>query len=201
MSSDPVFELDIRRTIILGACMGHWGMPSERMRFTRGTEVVEAYLFPAAADAPVARILTVGASAYEREGATRAEYMLALTPDLGGASFAQAAGFLMDLALYARQPEVRPREGMTVPPSPLVPAAWPTRAMMLDEPRAEPEALAVHHVGSQHVNLWWVIPIHEAEYRLIREQGIKAFDALEQASGLSLADVRRPSFVSDVPTT
>ncbi|MCY1077987.1 suppressor of fused domain protein [Archangium lansingense] len=132
---------------------------------------------------------------FVRPGVWRCEFVLVLPPDLGGASFRSVASFVMDFVLYARQPEVNLRSGCTAPESKLLPAEWPTRAVMVTEPLGEPEELETLHVGTQHVNLWWLVPIHGAEYNLIQQQGIEAFHALEEASEWSLADVRRPPLV------
>lgn len=196
MDPKKQLDLDIRRTIILGGYIRHWGMPRDRIRFHKheDEEVVEAYLFPATSERRVARIATVGNSAFVREGVHRCEFMLGLPEDLGEATFAQAAGFLMDFCLYARK-RGRLFAGLTVPASPLVPTAWAPRALLLDEPRSEPEELTAVHVGEQHVDLWWVVPIYASEYQFINQKGVEAFDVLAEAHELSLADVRRPAFV------
>jgi hypothetical protein len=199
MTTDGSLEFDVRRSILLGGYIQHWGLPAERQSFTRGDDRVEVYSFPATGNVRVSRVASVGASTYVRDGRYRAEFMMALPGDLGGATFAQVAGFLMDVALYAQQDDVRLREGMVIPPSPLVPEAWVPRALLVDLPRSEPEELASVHVGIQHVNLWWVIPIYVSEYELICQSGLEAFDELEQASESSLADVRRPPLVHLAP--
>jgi hypothetical protein len=94
--------------------------------------------------------------------------------------------------VHVRRPDVVLRAGCSVPESKWVPAEWSIRAMLVDEPTGEPEELADTHVGPQHVQLWWLVPIHGAEYKLINEQGLDAFYELNEAAALSLADVRRP---------
>ncbi|WP_426747771.1 hypothetical protein VZQ01_10770 [Myxococcus faecalis] len=59
MDPPELFQQDLRRTVVLGACLRHWGMPRDRQRFSRQTDVVEVYFFPASAESPVARFATV----------------------------------------------------------------------------------------------------------------------------------------------
>ena len=74
------------------------------------------------------------------------------------------------------------------------PEGWP-KALLFDQPNGEPEELSCFHVGAQHINLLWVVPIHGAEYELIKKVGIESFDKAIQSIELSLVDVRRPSCV------
>ncbi|QSQ12529.1 suppressor of fused domain protein [Myxococcus landrumensis] len=195
MDSPELFQHDLRRTVVLGAYMRHWGMPLDRQRFSRQTDVVEVYLFPATAESPVARFATVGASSFAREGGTRSEFLLVLPADLGGATFEEVAGFLMDFVLYSRRDDVMVQPGRGVPPSPLVPKSWPTRALLVDEAVGEDEEFERLHLGPQHIELWWLVPLHEAEYAFIQKEGFDAFSELLDASDSSPAEVHRPSLV------
>ncbi|AGC48774.1 hypothetical protein MYSTI_07502 [Myxococcus stipitatus DSM 14675] len=195
MDSPELFQHDLRRTVVLGAYLRHWGMPLDRQRFSRETDIVEVYLFPATAESPVARVATVGASSFAREGGTRSEFLLVLSADLGGATFEEVAGFLMDFVLYSRRDDVEVQPGRAVPPSPLVPKSWPTRALLVDEALGEDEEFERLHLGPQHIELWWLVPLHEAEHAFIQKEGFDAFSELLDASESSPAEVHRPSLV------
>ncbi|MCP3064168.1 suppressor of fused domain protein [Myxococcus sp. K38C18041901] len=195
MDSPELFQQDLRRTVVLGAYLRHWGMPRDRQRFSRQTDVIEVYFFPATAESPVARFATVGASSFAREGGARSEFLLVLPADLGGATFEEVAGFLMDFVVHSRRDDVKVEPGRAIPPSERVPKAWPTRALLVDEAVGEDEEFGGLHLGPQHIELCWLVPLHEAEYAFIQKEGFDAFSELLDASDLSPADVRRPSLV------
>lgn len=189
-------EADVRRTILLGAYMQAWGMPRDRTVSRRASDVIEVYEFPAGV-AKVCRYATVGLSGIEQEdgGPSNCEMMLSLPSDNGGASSRQVVNFLLDLAAYALRADVRLREGFVVGETPLAPTQWPTRYLLIDEPRGEPESLTEIPVGTDQVKLWWVVPIYASEYELIRSQGLGAFDDVYSSSEWSLADPGRPPFI------
>ncbi len=81
-----------------------------------------------------------------------------------------------------------------MPETTLAPDGWP-KALLFDQPCGEPEELSCFHVGAQHVNLLWVVPIYGNEYDLIKEKGIECFDEAIQEIDLSVVDVRRKSCV------
>jgi len=201
-------NLDIRRTILLGADIRHWGLPEFRIVSSNEfrvadankVNVVEVYSFPPRPGEKVHRIATVGMSGAEREDGSKTDYELFMTlpADLGGATFAQVAAFLMELFVYSLQRDVPIEAGQTIPELQSVPASWKPRALLLDEARGEPEELGHLHVGRSAVGLLWVIPIYVEEYDLIQKEGVEAFDALDDKSEWSLADVNRPSLVTPV---
>lgn len=195
MQLSKELELDLRRTLLLGAYMRAWGMPLERNVSRKGEQAVEVYAFPALGDSKVNRYATVGLSGLAREDGQPVDFelLLAVLADNGGATAGDVTSFLMDVVAYALRREVRLHEGSTVPESPLAPKAWAARALLIDEPRAEPEELAEIAVGPQRVKLWWLVPIHGAEQALIVSKGLAAFDAAQEASEWSLADPGRPS--------
>jgi hypothetical protein len=82
----------------------------------------------------------------------------------------------------------------TIPESKLAPAGWP-KALLFDEPRGEVEDLSSFHVGSQHVELFWIIPIFGAEYDLIKNGEIERFDKIIENMDIEVTDVRRTSCV------
>jgi hypothetical protein len=84
--------------------------------------------------------------------------------------------------------------GNAFPPSVLAPPAWTARAFLVDQPRAEPEFLSSMQVGAYEVKLFWIVPIHEDEFSLIKHSGVEAYDQIEAASEWSPADPLRASF-------
>jgi hypothetical protein len=65
----------------------------------------------------------------------------------------------------------------------------------VDEAVGEDEEFGGLHLGPQHLELCWLVPLHEAEYAFIQKEGFDAFSELLEASDVSPADVHRPSLV------
>jgi hypothetical protein len=189
------FLLDIRRTIILGAYIYHWRLPDQRTISRRGGEVIEVYSFAPQADEKVHRFATVGISGIARQDKTPIlhELFMCLPKGLAGASIDEVISFILDVAVYSLGRDTNFEIGATIPETPLMPQSWAPRAIILDEPRGESEELEYFHVGSQHINLIWLVPIYKAEYELIAREGLDAFYHLEEQSDWSLADPDRPS--------
>ena len=76
--------------------------------------------------------------------------------------------------------------------SPLAPEKWTAKAILIDELRGESEALERIAVGSETVELQWVVPISQKEAALISDQGIDAFDAHVEGMAHSIIDPARP---------
>ncbi|MDB5386011.1 MAG: hypothetical protein JWM11_1657, partial [Planctomycetaceae bacterium] len=51
--SNAQFTFDIRRTLILGLYMQHWGMPEERVVSRKEETRIEVYSFPPNEECPV----------------------------------------------------------------------------------------------------------------------------------------------------
>jgi hypothetical protein len=189
---------DVRWAAILGRYLDLWGMPDERTRFTKASETVDVYLFSGQEKAPVRRLATVGMSSLPAagEGTLGVEFLMVLPPDLAGCTFHEVAGYMMDLVAYSMRPDVGMRPETTARETPLAPSHWPTRAMLFDEPRGESERLEDICVGTEHVRLLWLVPIHPEEQRLITERGLEEFDALCERADASLANPMRSSVVS-----
>ena len=192
-TSDVEFERDVRRTLILGGYIRAWGMPDSRVVSRQGSDAIEVYSFPSPGS-PVHRFATVGVSALRRENGDRSdrELFMALPPTLGGAEFEEVTNFILDVCIYSLREDVDFARGQTIPPTDRAPSAWAARAALLDEPRGEPEELAQLRVGSQQVELVWIVPIHQHELELIHSKGLDAFDQLQELSDWSLADPNRP---------
>lgn len=189
---------DIRRTFILGVYMRHWGMPEYRWISRREDHAIEVYSFPPRKDEVVHRFATVGVSAVNREDGQPANYELCmiLPDELGGASAEEVVSLILDVAVHSYPKDVRCSVGATIPETQLMPAKWSPKALLFDELRGEPEELSHIAVGDQCIELLWLIPIYRDEYELIHSEGIDAFDHLDAQSDWSVADPRRPSFVS-----
>jgi hypothetical protein len=197
--SEPAkLVFDIRRTLILGLYMKHWGMPEHRWISRKENHAIEVYSFPPGKDEVVHRFATVGVSATNREDGNPANYELCmiLPRDLAGASAEEVVSFMLDVAVHSYRKDVRCSVGATVPETPLMPAQWPPKALLFDELRGEPEEFSNISIGTQSIEVLWLVPIYGAERELIVSEGIEAFDLLDAQSDWSVADPRRPSFVS-----
>lgn len=196
MSND--IEEDARRAVLLGGYIRAWGTPSQRVSARRRNDVVEVYSFPAPSEGKLNRYATVGVSSLRRDSGSLATWELyfVVPSDNAGASEARVTSFILDVMAYSLRSDVQFTIGKTIPSSAILPVEWNARAVLLDEPRGEPEYLADVHVGIQHVKLLWLVPIYADERDLILREGVEAFDRAESASDWSLADPRRPSFCS-----
>ena len=187
-------EFDIRRTIILSEYMKNWGMPEFRRIMSKDNESVELYEFPCAGS-DIYRFATVGLSSFNFSDSKTCNVELVLVvsnsialkqnQDLYNYLFDVMAYILAEMGGYAKPEDL-------IPESALAPDGWP-KALLFDEPRGEPESLGCFHVGSQHVDLLWLIPIFGSEYDLIKEEGIRRFDAAIEDMKLELVDVNRQS--------
>lgn len=195
-------SFDIRRTIILSEYMKHWEMPEFRQTMSRENERVELYTFPGNDSENVTRFSTIGLSSIrskdsERQYGIGAELMMVLPKEVAIEQEDQIKNYLFDVASYLlNTPGRQLTVGTTIPESPLAPKGWP-KALLFDEPRGEPEDLSCFHIGSQHVDLFWLIPIYGNEYELIKEKGLDAFDKLDETEDISLVDVNRPPLVTN----
>lgn len=186
-------EYDIRRTIILGAYMDHWGMPKTRNLLTRDTRQVELYSFPPLPNDNVHRFATVGLSScvFDDGRSCDAELLLTLPEAVASEKPDTIINYVFDIAAYVLESLGRsPKSEDVVPESQLAPEGWP-EAILFDEPRGEPESLESFHVGVQHVNLLWLVPIFGSEYSLIKTEGVAAFDSAAEKLEFSLVEVRR----------
>ena len=186
-------EYDIRRTIILGAYMDHWGMPNTRNLLTRGSRRVEVYSFPSAPNDNFHRFATVGLSScvFEDGRSCDAELLLALPDAVATEQPDSITNYLFGITAYVLESLKRsPKSEDVVPESQLAPEGWP-KAILFDEPRGESESLELFHVGAQHVNLLWLVPIFGSEYSLIKREGMAAFDRAAENLEFSLVEVRR----------
>jgi Suppressor of fused protein (SUFU) len=190
--------VDIRRTLILGVYMRHWGMPEYRWISRREDHAIEVYSFPPRKDGVVHRFATIGVSAENRGDGTPANYELCmiLPDELAGASADEVVSLMLDVAVHSYRKDVRCSVGATIPETPLMPAKWPPKALLFDELRGEPEELSHISVGDRCIELLWLVPIYGDEQELIKREGIDAFDLLDAQSDWSVADPRRPSLVS-----
>ncbi|MCG8522529.1 MAG: suppressor of fused domain protein [Pseudomonadales bacterium] len=187
-------EYDIRRTIILGSYMDHWGMPNVRKVMAKDSKRVELYSFPPSSKANnVHRFATVGLSSctFADGRSCDAEIFLTVPEVVAQDQFDEITNYLFDVLAYVIEKLGRsPRSEDTVPVTQLAPKGWP-KALLFDDPRGEPESLEVFHVGAQHVNLLWLIPIFGSEYSLIKQNGIEAFDREADKMEFSVVEVRR----------
>ncbi|RSZ55209.1 suppressor of fused domain protein [Massilia atriviolacea] len=197
---DNALDADVYRTIVLGHYIQYWGLPDKRriVRDGAGAPLFEAYAFPAQGAGRPFRIASVGLAHTikadgERDGR---EYYMALEDGLGGATLEQvfdyAAAAAMQIAAGAERPELP----HALKPAVAAPAAWSSTALLLDQPSAENEGFDTLCIACRFdLEIVWLIPLHEAEYRFIAEHGIDDFDELVQASDQSLIDPARAGLV------
>jgi len=195
---DKQLSLDMRRTILLGEYMRAWGMPLYRTVTKRGDETVEAYFFPAKGDSVINRYATVGLSNCVRVDGRKVdqELFMATPYDNAGATADEVTSYLFDIMAFSLGEDIAFEVGCVFGESRLAPAAWTARAILIDEPRAEPEFLTEMHVGSQCVRLLWVVQIHKDELALILKSGIDMFDEFAQAAEWSIVDPQRDSYLA-----
>ena len=187
---------DIRRTILLSQYMRYWGMPEFRTISRKGDKEIEIYSFPPFKNSEIHRFATVGVSDlhYLDNKTVNHEFMMVLPRDLGDSSVEEVTFFMMDIVAYSVTENPNFQEGTTIPETLLAPKQWKPRAILVDTPRAEPKELSECHIGSQTVNLYWLVPIYKDEYELIMKKGLEDFDKLCDQADLSLADINRSSF-------
>lgn len=194
--ADKALQVDVYRTIVLGHYIDHWGMPEYR-RITRkrsGQSFFEMYSFPSTDPMQPLRIASVGIAEEikadgEREGK---EYLMVLPADMGGASLDEVFDYFADIAVHIVKNLTRSCLPRVLGPSALAPAKWGMKALLIDEATGESDDFDTVSIGGKFdVEVQWLIPVHEAEYKFILEEGIDAFDELVQSSDQSLADVNR----------
>lgn len=186
-------EFDIKRSIILSKYMNYWGMPETRKVMTRENERVELYVFPGEDLDQITRIATIGLSSCNfKDGRSCSSELLLVIPfDVAEDNFESISNYIFDICAYilcTLERNVNSED--LVPENDLAPTGWP-KALLFDEPRGEPEDLECIHIGIQHINLRWVIPIFGSEYNLIKSSGIESFDNAVDEMELSLVETRR----------
>ncbi|MDM5179250.1 suppressor of fused domain protein [Massilia sp. DJPM01] len=200
--SDESLAFDVYRTIVLGRYMQHWGMPEYRrvIRKSADQSFFEMYTFPSTDPMQPFRIASVGLATQikpdgEREGK---EYFMVLPDDMGGAERDEVFNYVADIAVHlvnnVRRSCHLPR---LLGPSPLAPASWGAKALLIAEATGESEEFNIVSIGDGfEMEIEWLIPLREAEYKFILEKGMDPFDDLVQESEQSLADVNREGLVS-----
>ncbi|WP_444912495.1 suppressor of fused domain protein [Microbulbifer sp. PAAF003] len=187
-------EFDIRRSIFLSRYIEEWGMPDSRRVMSKKDNLVELYTF---SSEKIQRYATIGLSSCKTTAGIECtnELFLAVPSYIVDEQAEIIENYIFDISAYLLCRLGRNAEsGMAIPESPIAPKGWPS-AILFDEPYGESEELACFHVGAQHVNLLWVMPIHSSEYELIKAEGLERFDKAIQTADLSVVDVGRESCV------
>ena len=195
-----ILHFDVYRTIVLGHYIKFWGMPDYRtvIRKREGQNYFEIFSFPTTISGEPHRFATVGVAEQrkpdgENEGN---EYFMALPSGLGGASVDEILEYITDLSTHLVVKMNRSLPPRVLGPSKLAPVAWGPKALLIDEARGESDDFQNVKVNDTlEVEILWMIPIHENEYRFILKEGIDAFDELDQRSDQSIADVNRSGIV------
>jgi hypothetical protein len=188
------FEFDIRRSIILSKYITNWGMPEYRNVSSKDNHSVELYSFP---EELYTRFATVGLSSGTLPNSDKcnSEILMVLPTNVVAKQTDEIVNYIFDIVAYLIETlERNLTVETTIPESKLAPVEWP-KALLFDEPRGEVEDLLCFHVGSQHVELFWVIPIFGAEYDLIKNGEIERFDEIVESMDIDITDVIRASCV------
>ncbi len=195
--TDQQFVDDVRRAIILGAYMAHWGRPEVRKVSRKDGRRIDTYSFAPNDVNAVHRFATCGASSFPKEcgDAFPHEFLLSLPPELGGVNVDRVMDFVMDVFTHGLSEGVNYRRGTVVDCQALLPAPWSTDHLLLEEPLGESETLAVTHVGPEHIELLWMIPLHASEASFVTSHGFDALSELAQAEGVDLIDPLRDTLV------
>ncbi|MDB5386825.1 MAG: suppressor of fused domain protein [Planctomycetaceae bacterium] len=123
------------------------------------------------------------------------EFVIVLPSSLGGANVNQIFNLVLDVVAHGLSINVDYGIGATLEVVNVMPKTWATRSLLFDEPRGEAEELAAFHIGSQHVDLLWIVPMHQKEIELIRNQGLDVLRDWEAGAEFDLIDPERPSFI------
>lgn len=193
-------DFDIRRSIILSQYLQHWGLPETREIIQQGDHPIELYLFPGEDVDQVSRIATIGLSSCHFDNGLQchSELLMVLPFDIVSDQAKTLSDFLFNIAKHLLNSNNR-----TIPPQNIVlsshldstvPSNWP-KALLFDDPIGEPDTLHRFYIGTQNVQLRWVVPIFESEYHLIKNQGMEAFDQAVEDSDVNLVDPKRQSCV------
>jgi len=193
------FNFDIRRSLLLSIYIREWGIPKSRKIVKKeGDYPIEVYSFLSDKNAAVTRFATIGLSAQcyasndERVGH---EFFFVLGNDLGEASEDEVFDYLLDISIYSFRNFSEFSVETIIPENKLSPKSWKLNSILVDEPRGESESFECLHIGRQHINMLWLIPIYKKEYDYIKDMGIDNFDLLCDSSEFSVADLSRPTFV------
>ncbi|NRB39550.1 MAG: suppressor of fused domain protein [Pseudomonadales bacterium] len=172
-------------------------MPETRKIMSRDKTSVELYVFPGEDMGQVTRIATIGLSSNKFSDAQtcNSELLMVIPFEVGFDQIETISDYIFDISSYILTTLGRNiKFEDLIPESELAPADWP-KALFIDVPRGEPEELRSFHIGMQHVNLSWLVPIFAKEYDLIKTSGIESFDAAIENMQASLVETRRESCV------
>lgn len=191
-------NMDIRRAILLSRFIRQWGLPLERTISTKKEDEsrIEVYEF-SCPDSQISRFVTIGISGHKtlRDADTGWELLFCLPKDLGGVKNVDIVNYLLDISVYSLRADTLIEVETTIPESSLAPSLWTTKAILFDEARGEPEDMSCFHIGQQSINLFWLIPLTNKEYKYIKECGQEAFDNIADNTDIALIDVNRDSIV------
>ena len=173
-AQEEALSLDLRRTLVLGRYLQAWSMPEYRIVMTgrQGRARIEIYFFrrpPAASPRPLRDRGAIPPSPRERSGSRRMDDGAGRRPGRGKRGPGVRISVRPDRPQHREHGRRRTaaRDGA----SPLAPEKWTAKAILIDELRGESEALERIAVGSETVELQWVVPISQKEAALILDQG------------------------------
>lgn len=188
---------DIRRSVILSRYLKYWGIPEDRKSLSLNNSTVELYVFPGEDMDQVTRFATIGLSSCQMNDKTHcnSELLLVVPYETGHEQHEEINQYLLSISSYILNTLSRNIKAEDIiPPFTLAPNGWP-KAILIDEPRGEPEELASFPISEQHVSLHWLIPIFDEECTMIQTEGIEAFDQAIDEMSISLVDTTRVSCV------
>ena len=187
-AQEEALSLDLRRTLVLGRYLQAWSMPEYRIVMTgrQGRARIET----GRQRPPASRPWGYPAFATGAGGSRRMDDGAGRRPGRGKRGPGVRISVRPDRPQHREHGRRRTaaRDGA----SPLAPEKWTAKAILIDELRGESEALERIAVGSETVELQWVVPISQKEAALILDQGIDAFDAHVEGMAHSIIDPARP---------
>ena len=189
-------DFDVRRTILLHNYIQAWGVPQDRKIIHKeGRPPIEIYLF---IDELIVRFATIGLSAQVNEKSNKIanyELLFACGHKLQGTSLGHIMDYVLDISTSSIANFDNFKIGSMIPNIAIAPNSWEMKSIFVDEARAEPEHFIKIMIGDQAVEVLWLIPLHEAEYLYIKQNGISKFDERCREEELAVIDLNRSSFV------
>jgi len=196
--SDQDFSQDVKRAVLLGTYIAHWGMPKTRRVISSadGMGRIELYDFPAShLTGGIARLATIGVSdAFsQRDGESGIELLFAWLPNSTLEPLAAIEDLVLDAAVYVHLERMR-EQGVVLRLERGL-ASVEARKFLLDEPLAEEKSVVTIGLGAAHIHLLWLVPLFDDEAAFVSARGIDQFDEARRYSAQNLFRLNRSSIL------
>ena len=120
---------------------------------------------------------------------------MALPKNIGGAESKEVEDYIIDLMAYSVRDDIKFNSEMIIPNIKRVPSIWRQQAVLIDEPTGEADELQEFEVGTDKIELLWILPVYSSEAEKIKHDGLEWFDKKVEESDLSVIDLARDNFV------